>query len=501
MDRPNIVLIMTDTQGTNVIGCYGRPELKTPRIDGLASEGVKFDRAYTSCPVCGPSRSSIFTGNYPHTTGVWANNLPMGQSIMTIGQRLSDHGYHTAFTGKWHLDGTDYFGNGKCPEGWDPDYWYDGRNYLDDLTLEERLRWREELNKAENIHKYGVTEEFTWANRCSNRAIEFLEKSSGDKPFFLVVSYDEPHGPSTCPPPYCDMFQDFEYELGENVGDPLDDKPVHQRMWAKAGGLPRDAETFSKPMFFGCNSYVDYEIGRVLDAVDKHSPDAMTIFLSDHGTPLLSHGLDSKGPAMYDETTRIPLIVRWRGVTPEEAVADHPVSHIDITPTIMEAAGLSVPPFLEGKSLMPVLENPEAQVNDVVFMEFNRFEWNHDGWGGLLPIRCAFDGRHKLVINLLHTDELYDIQEDPQEMVNLITDPGYGEVRNVLHKRILRWMDRTRDPFRGFVWTRRHWSEEEGQGWTGAGKTRPRPDDDYGPRVLLYETGHPVDRWEYDKEE
>jgi len=86
-------------------------------------------------------------------------------------------------------------------------------------------------------------------------------------------------------------------------------------------------------------------------------------------------------------------------------------------------------------------------------------------------------------------------------MTNLITDPRYNEVRNRLHKRILQWMDKTRDPFRGFVWTKSHWSDGQGQGWTESGKTRPRPDDDYGPRVLLHETGHPVDRWQYDKEE
>jgi uncharacterized sulfatase len=106
MEKPNIVLIMTDTQGTNVVGCYGRPEMKTPRIDGLALEGVRFERAYASCPVCAPSRSSIFTGNHPHTTGVMANNIPMGNNIATVGQRLKDNGYHTAYTGKWHLSTT-----------------------------------------------------------------------------------------------------------------------------------------------------------------------------------------------------------------------------------------------------------------------------------------------------------------------------------------------------------------------------------------------------------
>ena len=123
MRRPNFVLIMTDTQGTNVIGTYGHSELDTPNIDNLAKNGVKFTRAYTTCPVCTPARAGIFTGIYPHTAGAWTNNLPLGDNIKTMGQRFRDNGYRTAYIGKWHLDGHDYFGTGICPDGWDADYW------------------------------------------------------------------------------------------------------------------------------------------------------------------------------------------------------------------------------------------------------------------------------------------------------------------------------------------------------------------------------------------
>ncbi|MFC1582335.1 sulfatase-like hydrolase/transferase, partial [Planctomycetota bacterium] len=314
-DHPNIILIMTDTQGVNAVGCYGRPELKTPCLDGMAEDGIRFDRAYTCQPVCGPARAALFTGNWPHTNGVLANNIPLGGNIRTVGERLTDNGYHSAYIGKWHVDGTDYFGNGKCPPGWDPEYWYDGRNYLEELTDEERLRWRKELHTAEGVHKYNMTADFTWAHRIGNRAVDFLEKfSADDAPFFLVVSYDEPHGPFTCPPPYCDMFADFEYEVGPAAHDSLEDKPAHQRDWAQP--LPADQDTIKNPMYFGCNSFVDDEIGRVLNAAEKHAPEALVIYTSDHGTPLKAHGLGSKGPAMYDDTTRVPFIVKWQGRAP-----------------------------------------------------------------------------------------------------------------------------------------------------------------------------------------
>jgi len=118
---------MTDTQGANVIGCYGRPEMRTRHIDRLAAEGMRFDQAYTASPVCGPARSALFTGTYPHTNGSWGNDMPVGLNIKTVGQRLQDSGVHTAHVVKWHLDGTDYFGSGRCPDGWDPAYWFDMR--------------------------------------------------------------------------------------------------------------------------------------------------------------------------------------------------------------------------------------------------------------------------------------------------------------------------------------------------------------------------------------
>ena len=127
------VFILTDTQGTDVIGCYGRPEMKTPYIDKMAAEGIRFNRAYSTQPVCGPARSAIFTGLYPHSNGVLGNDMAPCLDAKTIGQRLSGLGVRTGYIGKWHLDGTDYFGNGVCPEGWDPEYWFDGRCYLDSL--------------------------------------------------------------------------------------------------------------------------------------------------------------------------------------------------------------------------------------------------------------------------------------------------------------------------------------------------------------------------------
>lgn len=128
------VLLMTDATRWDMLGCYRRMGVTPPYLDELATSGMRFERAYTMQPVCAPARSALFTGTWPHTDGSWANNLAPGLDVPTLGQRLRDAGTDTAYIGKWHLDGTDCFGSGRCPDGWDPAYWYDMRTYLEELT-------------------------------------------------------------------------------------------------------------------------------------------------------------------------------------------------------------------------------------------------------------------------------------------------------------------------------------------------------------------------------
>ncbi len=477
---PGVVFIMTDTTRADMLNCYRKTGLKTPNLDRLAAQGMRFERAYTCQPVCGPARSALFTGAYPHTNGAWGNSMALGQVFRSVGQRLQDRGVHTAYMGKWHLDGSDYFGTGRCPEGWDKRYWYDHRTYLYELSEKDRVRSRQTATNREPA----LSEDFLYGHRCSNRAIDFLSKH-GNERFFLAVSYDEPHGPFLCPRPYSEMYRDFEFPASRNLQDSLAGKPAHQRVWAASVGR----SGLKAPDFFGCHSYSDYEIGRVLDAIDKYAPGALVIYTSDHGDFLGSHGLSGKGPAMYDEITRIPFLVRWPGHTPGNAVCRFPVSHIDVIPTVMDAMGFRVPKPLEGKSMLATLRDPSHRPNDAVFTEFGRYEVDHDGFGGFQPIRSAFDGRYKLTVNLLTTDELYDLENDPGEMTNLIEAGEHRAARDALHDQLIAWMHRTRDPFRGYYWERRPWRPEKPVSWAGGGMTRQREDDGYEPRQLVYETG------------
>ena len=483
-----VIFIMTDTTRADMLGCYGNEDMKTPCLDALAKESVRYENAYTCQPVCGPARSSIFTGVAPHNNGVTSNCLPLGQGVKTLGEWLKQFNVQAGYIGKWHLDGGDYFGYGKCPDGWDPKYWYDMKCYLDELTPEERVQSR----NPETAFTPGFSEEFTYAHRCTKRALNYLDEHK-DEDFLLVVSYDEPHGPCLCPAPWNTMYEGFKWPDNPNFSDDLSQKPFMQRLWAK-DGINKTADELNRPskmlsLFLGCNSFVDNEIGKVIKKAQELCPDAMIIFTSDHGDMLGNHRLQMKNAACYKEVANIPLIIKGGK---QGSVCTHPASHIDIVPTIMDYFDLPIPKMLEGKSMLPQLEDPSLCLNEAVFTEWTRYEQDHDGFGGLQLMRAATSENYKLVIHLCDTDEFYDLKKDPHEVHNLINDPNYQEQRNHLHDLLLENMNRTRDVFRGYQWACRPWRQDKTPSWENDGYTRQRDNDPWEPRQLDYDTGLPM---------
>jgi uncharacterized sulfatase len=403
------------------------------------------------------------------------------------------------------------------------------KRYLDELSPEDRRRSRD----PKVMEGKGVDEGFTFGHRVSDRALDFLGKH-GNEDFLLVVSYDEPHHPFVCPEPYASMYKNFELPASPNVYDHLSDKPPHYRAWAGeaakaipvdsssvaapgnaaagaahatgaagtahaagavAAGSSAPARGIGHPYFFGCNSFVDYEIGRVLAAIEQHAPGAQIIYTSDHGDALGSHGLSAKGPSACDEIARIPFIIRNPQCAAAPSVCEDPVSHIDIMPTILDHFGVPIPKLVDGRSLLPCLRDRNVRVNGEVFIEFGRYEVDHDGFGGFQPMRAVFDGRYKLSIHLLSSDELYDLESDPAELVNLIEAPRYARIRDSLHDRLLEWMNRSRDPFRGYYWERRPWrTDARPATWDYTAMTRQRENEEYESRQLDYSTGLPMEQ-------
>lgn len=486
--KKQVVFIMVDTQNTDMLTCYQDSAAPTPNIDRIADGGAIFRQAYTASPVCGPARSAIFTGQYPSTNGVYGNGMQLGQDIKTAGQRISAGGIHCAYIGKWHLDGGDYFGKGVCPDGYDPEYWYDMRNFIDELPdAEARLNSRK--NMAEVYFTDGdVKEEDTYAYRCANRAVDFIKKYK-DEDFFLTVSFDEPHDPSQCPRAYGEklMSSGFEIKDKPNTCAPLEDKPDIQTMW-------KDAFDTQWPLlkvgynggYMACNTFVDAQIGRILNEIEAQQMEPMLIYTADHGDMMMSHGLMAKGAAMYDEITKVPYIIKGGPFVNRDITT--PVSHVDLLPTIMEYFGMSKPRMLEGESLYHLKGDQESRD---VFMEFFRYEMELDGFLGCQPIRSIFDGRYKLNINLFSSDELYDMQNDPYELKNLIADESMKTIRNDLHDRLLEHMNETVDPFRGYPWSCRPWRTDKKPSFHNDGYTRQKCEE--GMVRYDYATGNPVE--------
>ncbi len=486
MKKRQVVFIMTDTTRFDMLGCYGNQDMKTPNLDALAAQGVRCTRAYTCQPVCGPARSALFTGLFPHSNGSFTNSYPLGDNVKTLGQRLTDNGIKTGYVGKWHLDGGDYFGLGRCPDGWDADYWYDMKCYLDELSDEDKFRSRQE-----STNQTGIDEGFTYAHRCVERARKFVDAYAQDD-FFLTLSLDEPHDPSLCPEPFASMYQAYELPKAPNVWDTLEGKPTNQKIWAgKKREQDRDAVRICRPSFFGCNSFADYEIGRMIDHVKAVAPDAVIFFTSDHGDALESHCLEGKGASMYDEIARVPFIAYGFA---QNKVCESPVSHINVVPTVLEYMGVPLPKLLEGSSILRTLQDPSVPANEFVFTEFTRYEVDHDGFGGLQMMRAVFDGRYKLVVHLLdEVDELYDLATDPYEMVNCIDAAPLHAVRDQLHDVLLAQMNQTRDPFRGYQWKFRPWRQGIGvPTYANDSHTRQRENEEYEPRQREYLTGLPM---------
>jgi len=471
----NFCFIMTDTQNKSMVGAYGNPAVDTPNLDRLAAEGVRFERAYTACPLCTPARGSLFSGLHPQVNGASMNNVAPYGHVPLMGEIFRHHGYRAAYTGKWHLDGSAYLGNGVPGGGFEPNWWYDGKRYAEDIGPDMFAAYRS-ARDADALRCAGFGEENIWGHRVADRAIDFLQQV-GEDSFVLAVSFDEPHGPFVAPPEYWASYDMSGIPRRPNFGASTADKPGLQQVHSRERPVdPEDWEGYRQRLqrHYACNAYIDREIGRVIDAVERlHGDDTMVIYTSDHGGMQGSHSLHSKGPMMYEEICNVPLIVKAPDA-PRGAMSQAVVSHVDILPTMLDLAGLDVPEVLHGVSLAPTLRDSETSVRETAPVSFHRFAINHDSSGEFYPIRCSAGARYKLVINLFESDEFYDLECDPYEMENRILDPACAAERDRLHDALLAEMDRIRDPFRSFRWGDRAWRSVRHAFYFG-GPNRPLP--------------------------
>jgi arylsulfatase A-like enzyme len=465
--RPNILLIVTDQHRLAALGCYGATPCQTPNIDRLAREGVRFETAYTTCPVCSPARASIMTGQFPSSHGVTMNvgslgavwNLPDHERMLP--RQLQRQGYRCGYTGKWHLcpsepcrewfsqsiphhvpgdfgfEGQNFMGHGGGGFNY-PEY----REYLAGRGLGFSLEPGTENPKEMGWPGFAVQEgpkEATVDHFLAGHTISLLDRfREAGEPFFIWHNHWGPHEPYYPVEEFYDLYRDMpippwtNFEVPDGLLGPQHLRCRHPR----AGGREWAYWERALRYYYAFTTQIDHEIGRILDHLDQTglSENTVVIFTSDHGEAIGSHGgMINKGYSHFEETQRIGMIVRHpdklrpAGVAPG-AVRKEMASLLDIYPTCLDlAGGHRQAQEAEGGSLHALLEGAPAR--ESVFVEF---------FGLATPaamVTCRH-GRWKYGWNATSGDELYDLEGDPLETVNRVHDPSCRAICREMLERI-----------------------------------------------------------------
>ncbi|WP_372571661.1 sulfatase family protein [Ruegeria jejuensis] len=496
MSRPNILLITTDQQHFSALGAVN-PKISTPNLDRLCAEGTRFDRAYCPAPTCTPSRASVITGLYPSQHGAWTIGCKLDENVPTVGTALAEAGYHTGLIGKAHFQPLAGDSLEKQPILRDLAFWRDYserfygfdhvelvRNHADEahvgqhyaLWMEEQglTDWKEYFQPlpgetsakaparakdapywAREGRSWDLPEDMHYTPWIGQRSVDFIDRAATDgTPFFLWTSFPDPHPPYTVPEPWASMYDPDEMEPGritpgehdlnaphfaktqETDPDFADWHQPHEAHGCDSHLYPEEALKKDMAVYYGMMSFLDREVGRILDKLDALglAEDTLIIFTTDHGHFLGQHGLVAKGPFHYEDMLRVPFIVRWPGKVPDGAVETSIQSLLDIAPTILEAAGVNDYPAMQGVSQLDHWQGQCSPPRDHAICE-NRHN-------PVMPhVTSYIEQRYKIsVYRDGRIGELFDLASDPQETRNLWTDPSSAEVRSAMLQRMVQSM-------------------------------------------------------------
>jgi arylsulfatase A-like enzyme len=455
MVRPNVLLLVQDQLRHDAVV---DPALcSTPTMDRLRAEGTWFDRCYTPTALCSPARSTIFTGLYPHGTRVLRNvigplaaveELPL--DVPTIAEILREAGYRTGYAGKWHLGGdaadrgfedTAMTDSDLNTERFRP-FWGPFRDHAPSAYFNRTAAGQ---NVMPVYNDEPVAEEDTPAWEVQDRIRAFLRTyAEADEPFFLAASFFEPHWPYVLPERYLHMYDPASIEPWASFHDDFEGKPATMDRCMRLGGTEATGwDVWSRIVayYFGSVSWTDHLMGLVVDELDALGLGASTVVIAtcDHGDMAGSHRQFNKGAYLYEETYRIPLVVRWPGTVPAGAQHDGFTSLIDVTPTILDATGAAPTGPLHGRSLLPVAAG-EAGGRDAVYCQYHGDEL------GAYDQRMIRQGDWKLIAHRDDPTELYDLAADPAELHNLAEVPEHGATRTMLEARLADLMEEHGDP-------------------------------------------------------
>ena len=436
-ERPNFLVVVVDDLRQDDLGAYGHPFVKTPNIDRVAREGALFANAFATTPLCSPSRANILTGLYARRNGITdnTNRSERSHELQTFPRLLDAAGYETAFLGKWHM------GNDETRRpGFD--YWVSMKGQGEAIDP--------------NLHENGTTRKVEGyvTDLLTDRAVEFLSRERED-PFVLFLAHKAlhpniiQHDDGTSTPigeggfipaeRHRGLYADAEIPRSPSYGSPPAGKPALERAidglppLGPATVLPDGAIRDRLRMLMA----VDESLGRMLAVLEERGELENTVIVvtSDHGFFYGEHGLSEERRLAYEESLRIPLVVRYPPLVRPGSVVEPMVLTLDLAPTFLDLGGAPLPP-LDGRSLVPLLKGDESGWRDAFFVEYySDIVFPRIVNMGYEAVRTE---RYKLIhyVELQDMDELYDLETDPSEMTNLIGSADHAAVREDLYSRL-----------------------------------------------------------------
>ena len=416
--RPNVLILFPDQMRAQAMGVMGNPDVKTPNIDRLASQGLLLRHTYANTPVCCPARANILTGRYAHRNGMIANDLRLRESEVTIAEVLGRAGYRTGFIGKWHLDGgprlPGFVPPGERRQGFE--FW--AANECSHSHFD--TQYFRDSPEPIPIRKF---EPEVW----TDLALEFLEACAKDsRPFFLQVAMGPPHNPYKAPEKYRKMYDPAKLTMRDN--------------WREGTGVPGREDLAE---YYGMITAVDDQAGRVMAALDrlKLAQDTVVLFSSDHGDMFGSQGTILKRKP-WEESIGVPGIVRYPRRTEAGRRTDALFTHVDFAPTLLGLCGITAPSSMQGTDLSPlILGRTEDGPDSAFFQIFGPFSGGRvaEGWRGVRTKRYMY-ARTKS-----RPWVLYDVEKDPFELNDLVEDPASADLLRRMDDGLAQWMRRTGD--------------------------------------------------------
>ena len=435
MKQSNILLIMSDQHSVRGVGAYGNAEVKTPNIDALARGGVLFRNALCPSPICVASRAAFFAGKHPYRIEAWDNAAPLRCDEPTFLHHLLAAGYTTAGSGKCHFIGPDQLHGFQ--ERLTPDIYPAEMIWVDDWDAPIT---RDGGNNRDRVAEAGVApwnHSMAYDERAAFLALERLREFGAVKnrpPFFMFVSFTNPHDPYRTTPEYWNRYEGVDIRLPDHWNQPAANLSPMNRWVQTHHDLLRPVEREdalrARRAYYGNCSYIDDKVGEFIRELERQGlrEETAIIFTSDHGEMLGEHGMWSKR-SFYRGSASVPLIINFPGGHYAGRTVESSVSALDIYPTLLGIAGAPTPRDIDGQGLLPLAAGT-AKGRDEAFCEY-------EGDGVLAPCRMIQSGPFKLCHTHGQQGELYDLSEDPEEMNNLNKSPMHAPIRDRLLKRLL----------------------------------------------------------------